>query len=350
MTDVPEKTPKTLSDRAFSWAKWVFFIAAFILVLLTILANMGGSNDTLKSAMEQYLTEATGYRARIGQLNKVSFFPMIGFDFERVTLHPLTREEDDKDVVLGHIDSAKLSMGFWEVLRKTGRVRDLELTGLYTEPGVILPKAVSVSRLYIAETPDGQADAVIEGTVGDVPFEGVMDMDSFGTKFHPSYGFGPDRVFSGELGLLRFDGHLDNTRSQPVINDLVFQYQGQDILRGDIALYKAGSTHVNLRTNWVVPEFGSALDGVFEINVEQSPAVLIGTVKAQPLKAEDFQAGGRLSGALSYVSTVTGLEDIVFVSGFVKWIGAMPGLDCAVWDMNILGGVIDNAQLQKECP
>ena len=67
-------------------AKLGFFLAAFIGVIATVLFNMGGSGNTLKTAIEDYISASTGYSARIQSFNEMTFFPSITLDIGNVIL------------------------------------------------------------------------------------------------------------------------------------------------------------------------------------------------------------------------------------------------------------------------
>ena len=51
--------------------KVLFFVLAGLILIFAVLANLGGSSDTLKKSIEEFVTENTGYDAMLSwQLRK----------------------------------------------------------------------------------------------------------------------------------------------------------------------------------------------------------------------------------------------------------------------------------------
>ena len=81
-----ETTPKKKRNWFYLLLKITFGFSAVLLIVLTVMANVGGNSETLRQSIEQFITENTSYNASVGQLNAMKFFPDIILDFEKTEL------------------------------------------------------------------------------------------------------------------------------------------------------------------------------------------------------------------------------------------------------------------------
>lgn len=340
---------KSAGDWAITLGKWTFFICAFVLVIITVLANMGGDGENLKNALEEYVQDATGYYTEIETLRDMSFFPDISFDFVGARLK---KTPDDPNVV-GRIEQASMSMGFLDVFRKTGRVGNIEVQKLSLDAGVLFPRRVQADRVFIEESGGDNARLIADGALGETSFMAEMGMKIHGTRFNPKYSFPDLREFSLTLGQAGIGGVLDTARAQPVIKDVYLDHNGLRVIDGNLALYKASSAHVAMKTAWDFLEYGSRLQADLDVFFTERPVRATGRLYAPRLNPLDFSEGSRALKTITYIQDVTGMEDIPLVSAlFSRLASEEQRQECKGWDIEMAGGEITmlTALENPDCP
>src|SRR5262249_31243184 len=132
--------------------KTIFFAVAFFLIIFTVMANMGGSSDTLRESIEQFISESTGYKARVGHLSAMTFFPDISFNFENMELYG---ESSAEPAV--YTGSVKVALDFWDVMMNTGKIKTFNIRKFRALPGVIFESAFALDELAITDKEEGRA-------------------------------------------------------------------------------------------------------------------------------------------------------------------------------------------------
>ncbi len=170
--------------------KWIkriwnitFWSAAVLALLLFVLSTMGGNSDTLKKAMENFLSESTSSYVEIETLNHVGFYPALVFDFEGLE----GRAGEGGEIDVFSVGALRLSMGFWDMTFSKGRLREVEVKDVYLAPGIWGDKIVTINRIALEPAPDlPQGGAMkAEGLVGDKVCAAMMPMilEERGYKF-----------------------------------------------------------------------------------------------------------------------------------------------------------------------
>ena len=120
-----DKKKKEKSGNGFArFCKFLFFVIAFFLVILTILANMGGSNDMLRESVESFVSDTFGKRpASIGVLHKMTFFPSVGVHARNVKV--LSKPEEDGGYPVVSIGNVEVFMGFWSVATSQPKFKEM---------------------------------------------------------------------------------------------------------------------------------------------------------------------------------------------------------------------------------
>ncbi len=183
--------------------KLIFILSACFLVMILVLANMGGSSDALKGSVEDFISGLSkGRPVQVGVLNRMSFFPRVGVDAQNI--HILASEEHDYPMV--HIGKAQIFMNFWDVAFGGSKVLHFYVENVYAIKGVFGQNDFSVERVFIDhDIEQGSAYLKGNGKVGVHSWSFSSDLDVHGAK--GSYKFSLPQKFSFVLDLA--DIHVD---------------------------------------------------------------------------------------------------------------------------------------------
>ena len=97
--------------------KWIMrllkigvFLAIMLAIFVTVLANMGGSTVTLKEAAQKFIGESFGGRpAVIQKLVRLSFFPLVGIDAEKIQVtNPIAAGSTEPGAVVALFSKVKI--------------------------------------------------------------------------------------------------------------------------------------------------------------------------------------------------------------------------------------------------
>ena len=286
-----------IKEERRSWfgfiTKVLFCFVAFILVILTILANMGGKGDFHKTSVEQFAMEITGFPAKVETLHNLTYFPSIAVDFEDLDIFPDVASE----VPIGHIDRAQISLGFWDVIRQNGKIKVVDLQGLYALPGLYLNKTIALKHVSILDTDEANAQFEGQGTVDELPLLFTMDMKSVGNGRSKKYSFDARRNFNFELGDMKMTAALQNAFNPYLsIQDLKVSKSGQDIITGKIDLSDRRKREMTIKGELKLEENGTILklDLLFDMRAH----AVWGTITSDNFNEKDFAAGSRFNGLI----------------------------------------------------
>lgn len=286
--------PKEKSTRLQTILKIVFFVAAFFIVIFTVLANMGGNSEGLRSTVEQLATDTTGYQAKLGKLNNVTFFPSISVDVENLELF----RAGIKDVPAIRADRIRTSMGFWDVTFRNGRIKALAVENVRALSGVFLDRPITIDTLAIADTSADEARMEIRGSIGAEKLNASVSMDPYGFGKARRYAFGPSRVLRAALGDLGFSAALINAEFPHLAaRDIKITYKGQEVLAGDIEVMRRNAAEMAISGAVTLLENASTLKPDLILNIETRK--ITGTIRSDNFSAADFAAASRFDAALA---------------------------------------------------
>ncbi len=164
-------------SRAEVWIRRLFKItlimAAVMAVSLWVLTFLGGSSDSLRNGIAEYMSQATGMETEIGDFGGMTFFPYLALDAANIRM----RRPGD-DAVAVRIDTLQFASGFFDMMFSRGRFRVMEITGLRAEPGVWGPAALTIDELALREdVADEGPGLLVKGRYGDNPLRFALAMD-----------------------------------------------------------------------------------------------------------------------------------------------------------------------------
>lgn len=301
-TEQEIQSPKAKTNWLMRLFKITFFIAAFFLVLFTIMANVGGNSDFYKETIENYFRDTTGYNAKVTKLNGVTLFPSISVSFEGLEL----RSAPEDDTPAATADSVNFRMGFWDVATSSGKVKALDIRGVTALPGVITRRAMLLEKLAIEENNLDQdnpsAALVAEGFVGEIPFQAHTDLEVFGSKRNRKYRFGVARNFEGSLGPISVKGALD----RGVFDNVEIALNNEPVISGKFVLERSGNGTIRLYGEGILPEHRTALSPDLAIINRGGKLSVSGDLQSSIFHLEDFTGDSRLQKLIGAFDEVFG--------------------------------------------
>lgn len=267
-------------------AKVTFFVAAFILVILTVLANMGGKSDTLKDALEGVISESTGYMAHVGELNNMSFFPQMGVSFGSLELR-----ETEGGVPVAVAEKGEVYFDFFDVMRGTGKVKALNIRDFRALPGAFMKKSLQIEYVEIVDLEGTEAELAGEGMIGEDKFKLRADLERDGER----YGFGTKRAMEFEIGGIGISGLLEDvSRKHLSLQDFQMTLDGQNVLTGHMKAL-VDEVRVKMDGELLAAENGTKLVPDLSLNFKSDPPRIIGRVNSPAFYVADFEDSSRVA-------------------------------------------------------
>lgn len=275
--------------------KWIFriikisfFIAIFLFVIFTVLSRLGGNTDVLKGSIEQYLSEISGYKATVGKLNTMQFFPDIIVDIENTEF-----QNADAQIVM-IVEKAKIAISFFDVTFATGRWRALAIENFYVAPDIWMPAPVLFKTIGLEDKADGQGRLIFNGRMGVSDFSGFAAMDVSGPPVRRLYQFGPSWNFEVLLADMALRGTVQkNPGADLKVEPLSLIKNKQPILSGWIDIERMGLEGFGLGGRLEIQPQGSVLMPDVKVNLQ--PFTVSGALGAEKLVYEDFISAAPLA-------------------------------------------------------
>lgn len=306
MQETQAPATEALTKKKRNWfyllLKIAFGFSAVLLIVLTVMANVGGKSDTLRQSIEQFITENTSYNASVGQLNAMTFFPDIVLDFEKTEL----RERESTDLAMT-ADHVLLAFGFWDVMTSTGKIKALSVDNLWVGPGVFIAPSFKVESVKIIESVDGPR-LEGKGEIGAEQFSFSTDMNSRSSGRKKRYFFGNNRDFSLNLGNIKISGLMKTGQgSGIVIENLAVKQDGRLVVSGVLGAVRNEGV-LGLEGRLEMAEHGSVIAPDIDISLPAwgKPFAVTGRIESEPEKfhLKDFapeSAYSRLAGTIEKI-------------------------------------------------
>ena len=206
LLDGKDKTPKSGSKWLGRLTKFIFFLVAFGLIILTILYNMGGSNDMLKEGVVNTISGVfNGRHVKLKRLNHMGFFPSVALDVEGVNIY---QKEGDRVPVV-EVRKFEAYMPFWNVATRSPQLSSLYIEGVRAIRGFFFPEELYITKVYIDHDRDeDSAKLKGSGTIGAQPwsFEIGLKVNGISGKYTFELAENSDVVF--DIGDVHFDAQV----------------------------------------------------------------------------------------------------------------------------------------------
>lgn len=300
----PAPIPPEKGNRLQLLFKILFFAAAMLIVMFTILGNMGGNGPTHKETVEKFVTGLTGRKAVVKTLRTLTFFPTVRVDFEDLDL--FLQPEDD--FAAAHVDAAQAAFSFWDVFWKNGRARSFNIQGIDVQPGVFLRRRMTFRHIAVVDAADGGAALEGSGAIGDQKVDFSIGMQVIGEGRGRKYAFPTTRPFQMTIGDVAVTATLVNA-GNPFIafRDLKISLKGVEVLSGEIELSRRRANELTLTGKIIMPEHGTTLTP--DLIYDFAAAKFSGSFTSENFSADDFDTNSRFETLVNRLVAVLGDAD-----------------------------------------
>ena len=234
--------------------KIIFIISACVLVGITVLYNMGGSNDSLKGSVASFISNVfQGRPVEVNNLVYMGFFPKMGFNAEDIKV----LSSPEKGYEIASIGKIQFFMGFWDVAFRNPRISYLYLENFHSIKGAVGPQEFYIEKIFIDHDVENKTAALKgKGKVGINPWSFKINIDVleaqdfWRTKGNYSYMLPHEFPFVFDIADINIKGNFLNHESgyyklkdfkitsgnQEVSGNLVLSALGKKMLKlkGDI--------------------------------------------------------------------------------------------------------------------
>lgn len=283
-------------------ARVVFFGCAFFAVLFTVLYNMGGSNGTLKQGLEQFASRAFGGRpAYVERLNRMTFFPSIGFDAEGINV--FSYPEASEYAV--RIQKMRMAMSFFDVAFHAPRVKTFYLEGLNAKEGVIGRRSLEIEKVFIdhdASTKTAHLRA--NGKLDVHDWSVTLALNIFGGEGKFSYALAGRMPFSLRIADVMFDGvYVDHKGDYASLEDLVIKV-GDKSYAGTATFQTVGHATLKTRGEFSLGDKGKTVSYDLLLDLAAQPVKITGEVSAHKFLPADMYGSQSVFASLNRVNDV----------------------------------------------
>ncbi len=263
-----------------------FILAAFFLVIITVLANMGGSSDTLKDAVTQFVSESfSGRPAEVDKLVNMSFFPSVGLDVEGI--HVLTKPEDGIKIM--SVGKLQAYMDFWHVATRKARLKAFYLEDVSAIKGAFLPNEIYIEKVFIDhDIENGIAHLKGNGKVGVHPWTLSAGMQVYGSKGKYEYTLGSSFPISLEIADVKLETNFINHEDNYFKLEAFSLIQGNKKIAGDILLSALGTDLVKIKTNIDIQNGSSVISADLVSNMKGRIDKYSGTIQSEKMVITDI--------------------------------------------------------------
>lgn len=224
------------------WCRRFFKIAIMaalvIWVGLWLLMALSGNHAALKKGIEDYLIQATGLQAGIGEFNYMGFFPDLALDAGDIAFH--SGEEAGVLVKIGHV---KFAAGFFDVMFSRRRLKDLEVKNIMVAAERAGGRLLKIDKMALAmDTGEGKPGFVMAGSWGEYEASARFDLALDGANRFILPEQGDFRFALGDLSVQGKAAGLGRWGETAI--DLVHLGSSQHYLAGSVSIDKRAISHL----------------------------------------------------------------------------------------------------------
>ncbi len=283
------EAPAILEKKEKNWItrilKLTFILSALLLIGITVLYNMGGSNDSLKDSVQRFISGIfQGRPATVDRLVNMSFFPRLGFDAEGINV--LSSADDDYKIV--EIGKVQVFMGFWNVALRNPLVKQFYIEDFKAIKGALGPKEFYIEKIFINhDIENNSAQLNGNGKIGNDPWAFKIDIEIHGDKGNYSYMFGEISPFIFDIADINIIGKFIR-HEDGYFKFEDFNITSEDIeLRGDLTLSALGRKILKLRGELFSKDGNKPLSPDLIFDYSRSPVKIDGTISSGISKEKD---------------------------------------------------------------
>lgn len=290
-------------------AKIIFFMSAFVIVILTVMANMGGSNETLKSGVTQFTSRIfSGRPVTLDRLVNMKFFPSVGVDFEGLHVHPYNGSSEN----LVNVGKFKFYTSFWDVLIGAQKFKGVYATDITVKEGMWGDRAFSAESILVNhDVATGEAQLRGKGKIGVYDWSFVFDLEVSGFAGDYTFYFADTIPFKIELGDVTLTGDVQHYNGDYItLKNLVVARKDKQIL-GEVSISVLGELALKIKGHLKVND----ADGVVSLDIDldrstEGKPELAGSIKAVSLTQADLNGDHSLFAFVGRLLEVTSFSNL----------------------------------------
>lgn len=261
--------------------KIIFVLIAFGLVIITVLANMGGNSETLKQGVVQFVSEMTGGRpVEVDALNNMSFFPRVGLDVEGI--HVISRPESGTKIF--SIGKLQAYMDFWHVATRRPRLKGFYIEEVKAIKGALTPNEFYVEKIFIDHDIE-QSTAVLRGlgTIGVHPWNFSATMQVFGSKGKYDFMLAHEFPIKMQIADVTFETLFINHEDNYFKLENFTISHGDKALSGNILLSSLGRGLLKIKADMQTKDAKSTVAGDLVADLSESIDKYSGTIASEKI-------------------------------------------------------------------
>lgn len=292
MQEISSKQPKDKGSAIGTLLRVLFFLLAFIAIMFTILANMGGTSESLKKSVEDLVSTTLGGRpASVDRLVRISFFPLVGVDIEGLEV----KESKENDTKVITADKLKMYMNFWSIATKSSTFSSLLVEKLNIQSGIIGRRSLEIEKMFVDHDKETKTAAIkANGKLGEHPWEAKIQVDVYGQAGGYSYSLGPNRNFSMEIEELNIGGILVERFSDYIKLSNITAGLPEKIIIGDLTLFLLENNLIKIKGKLSFGNNKSEIKPNIVIDMAKKPPVISGEIESDNLFYSDIIEGKNL--------------------------------------------------------
>lgn len=253
-------------------------IAVLFGISLIVLGNIGGNGDQYKTMLEEMISDASGYNAKITTLNNVRFFPNLIIDFDGLQLMP---QESEVPVIT--MESLAFKAGLFDAMFGEPKVKIFDLENLSISKGLYTRERLAITRLGIDDPAEGQPSLSLTGTLGADPIRAKIDLSGYGQGVDRAFDLGDRRHLLLSVKGLNLEGEMDNLEPRHIVLNEFTLKQGADmIVSGDVDVQVSGQSAA------VKADLKVGANTQIQPDVQASSGALSGKITLPVLHVEDL--------------------------------------------------------------
>lgn len=261
--------------------KIAFVLIAFGLVIITVLANMGGNSDTLKQGIVQFVSEMFGGRpVTVETLNNMSFFPRVGIDVEGINV--ISRPENGTKIM--SVGKLQAYMGFWQVATRKPRLKGFYLEDVRAIKGALTPNELYIEKIYIDhDIETGTAELKGLGTLGVHPWNFTAGMQVFGAKGKYDFMLAHSFPIQFEIADITFETVFINHEDNYFKLENFVLSQGDKAISGNILLSALGKNLIKIKADLHTKDSKSAVNADLVADLSEATDKYSGTLTSEKM-------------------------------------------------------------------
>lgn len=303
-----QKKAKTPYEWFMLFLRITFFISAFILVVITVLANMGGSSETWKEGVRSFISEISGGRTvKLDKLNNLTFFPTVSVDVQGAKIYA----DEDAEIPLISVGNFRLAMPFWNVATRSPLITDFYIQDVSTIKGVFMPAEFEIDKLFIDHDQESEKAVLrVNGKIGLQAWSIQAGLDVQKTlSGKNTYIISPKSPFRFNFADIHIKGVYDHASSRRMKIENIELTSGQQLMSGDITLSSLGDKLIKFTAEFNIGNNRSviATDLVIDISRKQGALFHIsGDINSKKLDIEDISGNKSIWNVISRLRELMG--------------------------------------------